>query len=328
MTQDTRGTGRRQPLPGRRRRHRCRPCLRTRPRAAGAFDRPRRRGAEHSRVRRLLRPGRGRLQRPPPRRGDRWHRQQGAAHRPVRPVTRSPASIWSRCASTICWSMAPSRCSSWTISRPASSDPETALALVEGVAEGCRDAGCALIGGETLLRCRGTIALGITTSPASRSARSSAVASATWLPSAPVTLCLGWDRAARTPTVSLIRDIMRRQGLSLPTRHRLRPGRRWHRPFWYPPGSMVAACSICSSMTPSKRSRTLPAAASSTTCHGCSRRAWSPGSTPPAGGRRRCSGGCSSRADQAQRDAQGVQLRHRHGSGGRSRRRGRPPRAI
>ena len=43
---------------------------------------------------------------------------------------------------------APSRCSSSTTSRSASSSPTRSSELVAGVAEGCRQAGCALLGGE------------------------------------------------------------------------------------------------------------------------------------------------------------------------------------
>ena len=69
---------------------------------------------------------------------------------PSRPAsTTRSASTSSRCASTTSSCRAPSRCSSSTISPPASSTPEVGVAIVDGIAEGCRSAGCALIGGET-----------------------------------------------------------------------------------------------------------------------------------------------------------------------------------
>ena len=59
------------------------------------------------------------------------------------------ASTSSRCAPTTSSSRAPSRCSSSIITRPGSSTTTVAAAVVASIAEGCRQAGCALIGGET-----------------------------------------------------------------------------------------------------------------------------------------------------------------------------------
>ena len=59
------------------------------------------------------------------------------------------ASTSSRCAPTTSCAPAPSRCSSSTTSRWGASCPSASPAIVEGVAEGCRRAGCALLGGET-----------------------------------------------------------------------------------------------------------------------------------------------------------------------------------
>ena len=66
-----------------------------------------------------------------------------------RPPGHRRASTWWRCAPTTSCAPAPSRSSSSTTSRWAASCPEQVAALVEGVAEGCRRAGCALLGGET-----------------------------------------------------------------------------------------------------------------------------------------------------------------------------------
>ena len=61
--------------------------------------------------------------------------------------TRS-ASTSSRCASTTSSARAPSRCSSSTTSRSASSIPATSSSSSRASPKGCRQAGCALIGGE------------------------------------------------------------------------------------------------------------------------------------------------------------------------------------
>ena len=59
------------------------------------------------------------------------------------------ASTWSPCASTTSSCRAPSRCSFSIISRPGSSRSSRRRAVIAGIAEGCRAAGCALVGGET-----------------------------------------------------------------------------------------------------------------------------------------------------------------------------------
>ena len=67
-----------------------------------------------------------------------------------RPAATTPsASIWSPCPSTTSWCRAPSRCSFSTTTPPAASRSTSASASSAGIAEGCRQAGCALIGGET-----------------------------------------------------------------------------------------------------------------------------------------------------------------------------------
>ena len=63
------------------------------------------------------------------------------------PRHRRASTSW-RCARTTSSSPAPSRCSSSTTSPSASSTAEKVAAIVAGIAEGCRQAGCALLGGE------------------------------------------------------------------------------------------------------------------------------------------------------------------------------------
>ena len=65
-----------------------------------------------------------------------------------RRIVRS-ASTWSPCASTTWWCRAPSRCSFSTTSPPGASIPPWRAEVVAGIGDGCRMAGCALIGGET-----------------------------------------------------------------------------------------------------------------------------------------------------------------------------------
>ena len=65
-----------------------------------------------------------------------------------RAPTRS-ASTWSITASTTSSCRARGRCFFSTTSRPADSSPTVAEQVVEGLARGCRENGCALLGGET-----------------------------------------------------------------------------------------------------------------------------------------------------------------------------------
>ena len=101
------------------------------------------------RLRRLLRSQGRRLSRPAPGLHHRRRRHQAQDRDRGRPPRHASASTWSRCASTTWWCRAPSRCSSSTTSPPASSMWRPARSIIAGIADGCKQAGCALVGGET-----------------------------------------------------------------------------------------------------------------------------------------------------------------------------------
>ena len=80
---------------------------------------------------------------------DRWRRDEdGDRARRLGGTTRS-ASTSSRCAPTTSSAPARSRCSSSTTWRSAGSIHRRPRSSSRGVAAGCREAGCALVGGET-----------------------------------------------------------------------------------------------------------------------------------------------------------------------------------
>ena len=91
----------------------------------------------------------GRLPRAAARRLDRRRRHQDRDRARRSGGSTRSASTSSRCAPTTSSAAAPSRSPSSTTSPSASVDPVAVAELVGGVAAGCRDAGCALVGGET-----------------------------------------------------------------------------------------------------------------------------------------------------------------------------------
>ena len=64
-------------------------------------------------------------------------------------ATTPSGSIWSRCWSTTWPAWEPNHCFCWTTSRSANSSRRSLEVLVAGIAEGCRRANTALLGGET-----------------------------------------------------------------------------------------------------------------------------------------------------------------------------------
>ena len=117
--------------------------------AAGQGHPPAGRGRGAGRLRRPVRPEGRRLRRPAAGHHHRRRRHQAEDRHRDRPGTTASASTWSPCASTTCWPRAPSRCCSSTTSPPASWTWRPATRVVAGIAEGCRQAGAALVGGET-----------------------------------------------------------------------------------------------------------------------------------------------------------------------------------
>ncbi len=101
------------------------------------------------RLRRPVRPQGRRLRRPAAGHHHRRRRHQAeGGHRDRTCMTRS-ASTWWPCASTTFWPRAPSRCSSSTTTPPASSTSKPVGAWSPGSPRAAKQAGCALVGGET-----------------------------------------------------------------------------------------------------------------------------------------------------------------------------------
>ena len=87
-------------------------------------------------------------------------------------------------------------------------DPKIGAAVVEGIADGCREAGCALIGGETA-EMPGLYTAATTISPALRSARSSATRCCRATTSRPATCVLGLaSSGVHSNGFSLVRKVV------------------------------------------------------------------------------------------------------------------------
>ena len=231
----------------------------------------------------------------------------------------SASTSWP-CASTISWCRAPSRCSSSTISPPAGSSVGQASAVIGGIAEGCRQAGCALVGGETAEMPGMYAARAITTSPASRSVRRSA---ATLLPRAvapgdararagELRACiptgsrwcdgscrpagLGWDDAGAVRAGGIAR-----RGADGAHAH-LRASRCWR---CTAPACCKAAAHITGGGLPGNLPRVLPEGTEAVLDR--------PWPVPPVFRWLAARGGVAAGGDAAR-----VQLRRRHGAGGRA----------
>ena len=247
----------------------------------------------------LVRPEGGGLHRSGAGLGHRRRRHQAQDRDRDRAARRPSASTWWRCASTTWSCRAPSRCSSSTISPPASWMSAAGARGRSPASPRAAARPAAPWSAARPPRCRACTPTAITTSPASRSARPSAArcCRATWRRA---TWCSGWPVIGRAfqRLFAGAPDRRGEPGSSWTAAGAVRPGhRRWAQALLAPTRHLCAG--RCSALhrgrAAARRRRTSPAAACRATCPACCRGTRRRARRRP-GRCRRCSAGWPARA--------------------------------